>query len=393
MIIELKGVEFQNKGAKLMLLACIDVLRREFPEASFALCTSSKTLAADVRAIPAYRKVSFRKGWLDVNALCDYIPKFFRKLFFKLGVVTEADIDMVIDAAGFSYSDQWKAQTRIYHLVNELHRFSKRGKPYVFLPQAFGPFTNTANRERIRKHFHKAALICARDEISLKYIEAITGPMPTLVKFPDFTIDLQPQKFGAYELPRSAACIIPNSNMISFRNPDSRWVRRYPELLIDLIGLYREFGLSPFFLNHSGDEDKKLISHINSSLASPIHVLDQLDALDIKKVIGSSRIVFCSRYHGCVSALSQGLACLATGWSHKYFTLYAEYGVDDLLLTPNVKNHELTETIALCLTQNNSVINRIHKRAADHRRESRLMWEKLFEIVNEYPSFVESGTP
>ena len=69
MIIEIKGVEFENKGAHLMLVAIVQQLNSRWPQAMIALSHSSKASSAQRVAVASLRKIALRKHRLDLNAL------------------------------------------------------------------------------------------------------------------------------------------------------------------------------------------------------------------------------------------------------------------------------------------------------------------------------------
>lgn len=385
MIIELKGVGFENKGAHLMMLAIIAKLKGRWPRAKLVF---SGEAACDQRAcsVSGLRKISMRKNRLDLTFLSYLIPMYLRRYFQRLGFVTEADIDLIVDASGFSYSDQWAPDLRLWHLRNELLRFKKFGKAYIFLPQSFGPFLDKKNCAYIVESFFHAAMICAREDESVTNIEEHTGKLSNLVKYGDFTNLMPPSSHypRTNTLTGEMACVIPNHNMLSNRNAEKKWLSRYETLVIEMINYFRLRDLTPFFLNHEGKRDADIIDRINRQLSEPIRVITEHDPLAVKGLIGSSRIVFCSRYHGCISALSQGIPCIATSWSHKYDVLYREYDVPELLLASDATKEQLFLIIDECLDLHNTFEKRLLEKANEFEKQTDDMWEKFFQIVEGY---------
>jgi colanic acid/amylovoran biosynthesis protein len=77
-------------------------------------------------------------------------------------------------------------------------------------------------------------------------------------------------------------------------------------------------------------------------------VLEPDDPLLVKSWIGHAGLVFSSRFHGCVSALSQGVPCIGTSWSHKYQHLYADYACADWLVGLDATDGVLEDLMAQC---------------------------------------------
>ena len=111
------------------------------------------------------------------------------------------------------------------------------------------------------------------------------------------------------------------------------------------------------------------------------------DALVAKGIIVASGAVFCSRYHGCVSALSAGIACIGTSWSHKYESLYAEYEANELLLNPAITPAECESIIELSVKKNSAVASRIAAQSIFQMERSNCMWDEFRQVVCQHGSF------
>ena len=385
MFIELKGVEFENKGAELMLYAVLDKIKLYWPEAQIVLSPSSKAPYIKRTELGAWQKLSVRKLYIDLNELTYYIPKALRNWLKKWGILTEADIDMVIDASGFSYSDQWNPSMSIRHLSAEINRNHKHKKPYIFMPQAFGPFSSTSVKKNIAKSFHNAALVNAREQVSHKHLYDIMGESSNLQIYGDFTnaIDgILPSYFKDGHL---KACIIPNKNMVNSRNNNKSWIDSYADTILTAIKIYQAKGLTPFFLNHEGKEDLTLINELNAQLSQPLEVYNEDNPLAVKGIIANSRGVLCSRFHGCVSALSNGIPCIGTSWSHKYEKLYSEYSASELLLTPNTASADIEKIIELTLDTDEQLITQhIKEKAQRFKVQTESLWNSVVKASNKY---------
>ncbi|GHG68043.1 hypothetical protein GCM10010919_17180 [Alishewanella longhuensis] len=380
MLIEIKGVQFVNKGAELMLQAVLQQIQQHWPDAQLVLAPNANSSYLNRAKLGAYQKWSIRKNIIDLNGLSYALPKAFRHWLKRTwGVVTEADIDVVLDASGFAYGDQWGfLSTKA--MAGEVVRAAKHGKKYIFLPQALGPFTREKDMRYLKRALPKATLICAREESSFNHVKQLIGETANLQRFPDFTNLVKGIIPDYYTDGLSKVLIIPNSNMISSRNQHGAWQQTYLDMLVNSVQVIRKMGLKPVLLNHEGEADGTICTLVQQRAAGePIELITEQDPLKVKGIIGASKAVICSRFHGCVSALSQGVPCLGTSWSHKYERLYEEYQLSTCLIDANITITEIEDKLhaAIAGVDAPDVIN---SRNA-YKLQSEALWNTIRSII------------
>ncbi len=334
MIIEIKGVQFVNKGAQLMLLAVLDELRARYPAAQVALAPNRNSPYVARARLGALQSLPLRWRGCDASAAAYWLPDALARRLLRYGIVTEAATDAVLDASGFAYGDTWPERS-LAQAAAEIVRYARRGRPYVFLPQAFGPFERTGSaRRRFGEALTRAALIFARDPGSRHHLARLDSRLAAAVRIaPDFTMQL-PGDVAAirrWDVQPGTVLLIPNAHMLRLSPGQSPWPAAYTSFMAELARRCRAEGLPTRLLNHEGADDAALCQLI-ARAAGGLDVIEEADPLAVKGIIGAAAAVVCSRYHGCVNALAQAVPCLATSWSHKYAALYDEFAVPEWLV-------------------------------------------------------------
>lgn len=368
-----------NKGAELMLRAILERVRPEFPGASL---TMAPVFAHQPQ--PFMKMVDtgmFPKAWLyrygmHLSDIAKVIPKRYRDLY---GVVLDHEVDVVLDAAGFCYSDQWGLR-HSKELARSAKRWYRRGTKVILLPQAFGPFRGRRMRQYITSVADHCDLICVRDAVSFNYLTEVAGPRRNICEYPDFTNLLNGVVPDMFDKAKHGVAIVPNYRMIdkTTNETSSEYVRF---MKICARRLY-EWGMRPYVLIHEGAKDEWLATQIVQDIGD-IPTVKLVDPVEIKGILGASYAVIGSRFHALVSALSQGVPCLATGWSHKYQQLFKDYKYEDGLISVHLNEAEIADRLAELTTTNSNeqCRKRLLAEAEVQKRRSEAMWKKVFQVL------------
>jgi polysaccharide pyruvyl transferase WcaK-like protein len=365
---------FINKGAELMLRSVV---------ANFANNENVRLVHSGQGAnsflisnLGMYSLATFQRFKIDFSKL------FSERKFLDYGLVLSRNIDVVLDAGGFQFGDQWVKGTyienRIKQKIDYYRDLQSKGVTLIFLPQALGSFNNPLSRKLFIQATKASSLVIARDKQSYDYAKEVLPSDEKLRLFPDFTNIYQPKVTTDFENFSNKICLIPNSKMIT--HSDRKISESYIQFFKELVPFFKGMGEEVFFLNHEGKEDLDLINKINTGAES---VLTGLNADQVKLVIGKSKLLVSSRFHGVVSGLSQAVPTFCTSWSHKYEELMKDYDFQDGLL--KVDNLEHTKKIFLKYLEQKELIkllNHLDKLGQIEKEKSKKMWQEIETIID-----------
>ena len=364
---EVVGADFTNKGAELMLRA-----------AAARLTAPGSTITPAVRLRPRHYREQRRLGFHQklalprANAVSRAAGGLVKAaLRSPMGLVTEAQIMAVLDASGFSYSDQW-GMSSVGYLARRAERLARRGAKLVLLPQALGPFRSREGKEAFRRCLETGALVFARDDQSMEHAAATGGPTERLLQAPDFTCLLHPAPAATSSANPPYACVVPNMRMIDKAGGTGS---RYVEAMCAATIAIRESGIDPVLLPFDVPGDVPL-THQIASLAGGVTVVTEPNALSLKGIIAGARLVVGSRYHALVSALCQAVPAVGTSWSHKYGAVFDDYGCPELLVPDLTDTSAVSDRVRRALEWNadGALSAQLADRAAGQRHLTEAMW-------------------
>lgn len=323
MIWQFTGVGPHNKGAELMFLAMREKVIEMDPDACIAMRPGPEY---EWRARQGLWQVwdrgqGGRFGWAREKLL----HRGYRERF---GMVHQNDVNVVLDASGFSLGDAWKPEW-IEGMAKYYERLRKRGITIVLLPQAFGPFQMPRVRAAARRVLSCADLVFARDSESLQHVLELELQNVDVRQAPDFTNLLKGYVPEDWDCGEDRVAIVPNRQMLVHNS--SEIAEAYLPALVSAIRRIKYAGLRPFVLLHE-QGDRKIAQTLCREASLDKDVVEYSDPLALKGILGNCAFTIGSRYHGLINSLSQTVPSLGTSWSHKYRHLFADYAAEDCLL-------------------------------------------------------------
>jgi colanic acid/amylovoran biosynthesis protein len=377
MNIEILGAGFKNKGAHLMLIAIVEALSRSYPEARLAV-RSKKGKNWDPGGLGLYQKPAISEHVFGnlVTRL-----RFNRQARQQYKMILDSDVDVILDASGFKYSDQFD-HFRIWRRAKKIANWKKSGKKIILLPQAFGPFEVPKVRAAVKLIVENCDLLFPRDPDSLGYVNRLVGDQEHIQMYPDFTNKIGgivPEYFPAA---KSRACLVPNAQMI--KKTSDAVGESYIPFFAKCARYLEKSGLEPFILPYDLKKDRSLAHEITEKSGVPMEIIEEENPLHLKGIIGKCHLVVGSRFHALICALSQGIPALATGWSHKYNHLYNDYRCTELLISDLDFEAQAQEKLQRLKdpVYRESIIQTLKESSQVQIRKNGQMWNDVFEVIS-----------
>ena len=366
MNILIRGAGFENKGAEAMLRVVQRELSARIPSVSFqAVVKPLEAYSTYCSGIaPLYYEPSLRMQILRMFPLVSKIPEFLlskknpefaraikvnTKAAYEINAIES--IDAVVDVSGFSYSDSWGVGGFKYAWP-WLEYCQLKKKPYIFLPQAWGPFRKEDVADWANKLSQVADMIVSRDDESSKHLAQLQkNPVLEVRQCSDIAFRFQgaPSFVGNDILNslgisgnRPVIGLVPNMRIYE-RTTGNGASNLYVKLLIALANhcievLGVDVLLAPNEIKVPGiqeADDRFLCGIVSAHIREAKHCFtlrDYYSSETVKSILGQVDLLIASRFHSLVFALSQGIPVLALGWSHKYYELLRPFGLEEYVV-------------------------------------------------------------
>lgn len=365
---EIRGIGTNNKGAYLMCLSIINYWQNKSLENKFYIDSAGGVTETFYREhdVRRYKNRKWYHKFLNTKKIPFEMPEIAYRMMSQFDPV-----DVIFDASGFLYGDQWSVDRIYSRTTKNIKTWKKEGKKFILLPQAFGPFDDERIKRETGYVIDNADLVCVRDMRSYEYLINTYGKDDKIKLYPDFTNILEVDYQN--HISKNSLCLIPNSKMLKVYQ-----LNEYIELINIIVSRAMDKGLNAFILCHEESEDYKLAQDIVAQINFNIEVITESNPLIIKSIIKSSSIVFTSRFHGLVSALSQAIPAMATSWSHKYELLMKDYEMTEYLVNSNNIEQVVDNLIA-----NSEVIRqRLRKHSHYEKQKTIQMWEEVEKVIH-----------
>ncbi len=384
-----------NHGAEAMLQVCIDQVRTRYPEAEIHVLTYAPKSDSEWRDQQKLQNIWLHSStpfvicafWFPLAIALKFLPFLKRPIEKKdnLSINRLLSLDIVIDFAGVSFMDG--REKFLPFNVLTLFPFLLHHVPVVKLSQAVGPITSFPNRICARWVLPRLTYLAARGRKTVEFLRSFGLPETNWNFASDTAFLLNLKEKPEPVEKRDGIIFIPSSLML-------KKTQNYAQQLTETIRDLLDCGIKVSILAHSWKEgnnlprnnDFPLCKNIHEALGEPNNVLvygPGLNARGLKQIISQHRIAVTSRFHGMIAALDSETPVWVLGWSHKYWEVLAEFGLEECALKTNsMSPSELSEILQTGYEEAPQYAEKLTENLTSIREQCAQQFEQLFKIID-----------
>ncbi|MBB5174556.1 polysaccharide pyruvyl transferase family protein [Texcoconibacillus texcoconensis] len=347
------GGQLQNKGAQAMTFTVVDQVKKAYPNKEVVLFSSvfnqrdrKEREALNFKVIhwPMRMKMKLL-GFQTLKhvGVVNYLKYLVRGTGKTKNEETEIlnileNTDQMIDISGYALSSQRGYLASLNYIYN-LMVANKYKIPVILFPQSFGPFNYHGSEKKVlmplmEKYLSYPEKIYVRENDGLEHLKPfnlsnVQQTFDSVLQGPkEFNNEniYKKEALGNIEwgidVKTPAIAIIPNVKIMKHGNEDQ--IHRYYKALIDRV-LKSEKNV--YLLRHSFEdlEINKVIKENYKDEQRVILLEDDLNCIQIDKLLSKFDFIIASRYHAIIHAYKNGVPAFVFGWAVKYQELLKNF--------------------------------------------------------------------
>lgn len=292
--------------------------------------------------------------FLDVLLARIGLARFNPALYKTRDYVLSADLFMDI-TGGDSFSDIYGMKRFILGWLSK-KLCQMTGKPFIMLPQTYGPFQHRITRWMASNILRNSSKLFSRDKQSVEEIRALIGEEKPIEVVPDVAFIMDPIRQESEQITQLEKLKVDNYELIGlnvsgllynggYKGQNEFGLKcDYTKLLRKVISFFFEkqkafIIIVPHVIPVDCEVENDLLASQNIWETLPAEQKNKVIVLDgnytqnqVKHLIGLCDFFIGSRMHSTIAALSQCIPAVGMAYSNKFIGVFETAGVADCVI-------------------------------------------------------------
>ncbi len=326
-----------NKGAASMVYAVWDGVHRQLPAAEIRVF--SPYPGADRRQQESIEIVSFTPRDMVVRVLpsalvCLLTLRRWRPRRGPAGLLARSDA--ALDVSGISFMDGRGLPTLIYNTLLVFLPWAF-GVPIIKVAQALGPFQSWINRAAATWALRRVAWVGLRGRSTAENVAVLglTNAEPAADVAFLLEVGAAAEEAASTAMPLTGEVTLVAPSAVVQEACDKDGID-YLGRMIHMVDGLAAVGHRVVLIAHSaratappGRTNDLPVCRAIAQGSSATLIDREIDARELRALIGRARLLVTSRFHGMISGLATRTPTFVVGWSHKYREVLDEFGLDE----------------------------------------------------------------
>lgn len=264
------------------------------------------------------------------------------------------------------------------------------GRPYVLLPQTYGPFRTRTARWLAALMLRRASDVWTRDRRCIPIAEALSGRTPRVSPDVAFTLSPVEPRELSFDPPGTRLDDAPllvglnvsgllymggytGRNMFGLRSSYRDTVNGLVSALLERTAATIVVVPHTFGIEMEDEASAAIYEATKAAFPGRVVLLKStLRAREVKWVIGRTHFFVGSRMHACIGALSQHVPTVGLGYSDKFLGVFESAGVGEAVV--DLRRHDaeaVTREVLRLLENREATASRLNGQVASVQRRVR----------------------